>query len=533
MRKFSSYGQININQHYYAPRTALIEGASTQLLGENPEEGGHYMTVWAPRQTGKSSVILEATKELKQYEEFDVALITMQSAKNVHAGEEVIDLFLRELSYPLERELPRITAWKDLPEVFTSEYFPKPLILMLDEFDALDEEFINSFANEFRKMYTARLSEADKPSHEKKYLLHGLALIGVRSVLGIENVSGSPFNVQRSLHIPNLTYEEVEEMFLWYQQERGQRIEPEVIERLYYETQGQPGLTCWFGELLTEGFEEHQVDRTRPITLKTFERVYVYATDALPNNNLINIISKAKQTPYNDLVFEIFETDEKLRFTYNDANINFLYMHGVINREEAEDGSLYIKFSCPYVQKGLFDYFSGQLFREMGRLVEPFESLDDAITDEQLHIPNIIARYQRYLNKNHEWLFKNAPRRVDLRIREAVYHFNLYMYLHKFLHSKGARVWPEFPSGNGQLDILITYQEQLYGIEVKSFSDLSEYKKALGQVATYGKELDVHEITLVFFIESVDEENRKKYEVEYVDETTGVTVKPVFVETGI
>lgn len=73
----------------------------------------------------------------------------------------------------------------------------------------------------------------------------------------------------------------------------------------------------------------------------------------------------------------------------------------------------------------------------------------------------------------------------------------------------------------------------MYGIEVKSFADLTEYKRALGQVARYGKELDLQEITLVFFIETIDEENRTIYEAEYVDGTTGVTVKPVFVETGI
>ena len=51
---------------------------------------------------------------------------------------------------------------------------------------------------------------------EKDYLLHGLALIGVRAVLGVENVKGSPFNVQRSLHIPNLTHDEVVYLFDCY-----------------------------------------------------------------------------------------------------------------------------------------------------------------------------------------------------------------------------------------------------------------------------------------------------------------------------
>ncbi|RLC09091.1 MAG: hypothetical protein DRI57_22805, partial [Deltaproteobacteria bacterium] len=97
------------------------------------------------------------------------------------------------------------------------QYFERPVILIVDEFDALGEEFINKFANEFRDMHIRRQNEAGTPSGDKSCLLHGLALIGVRSVLGIENVTGSPFNVQRSLHIPNLTYKETEGMFGWYE----------------------------------------------------------------------------------------------------------------------------------------------------------------------------------------------------------------------------------------------------------------------------------------------------------------------------
>ena len=94
-----------------------------------------------------------------------------------------------------------------------------------------------------------------------------MALIGVRSVLGIENKRGSPFNVQRSLHIPNLTKGEVFQMYQWYERESGQQVEEAVIERVYDETQGQPGLVSWLGELLTETYNEHQPT----ITSRDFE----------------------------------------------------------------------------------------------------------------------------------------------------------------------------------------------------------------------------------------------------------------------
>ncbi len=244
MRKFSSYGPVDRDLHYHAPRTELIENGYTQLTGENPEKGGHYITVWAPRQAGKTWILQQAVRKIREQGDFEVAILTMQSAKTVVSDEGILELFTDNMQEWFDREFEDITEWKKLHRLFTRQYFERPLILVMDEFDAMREDFINKFANEFRDMYMKKQNEPHIPLGEKSCLLHGLALIGVRSVLGIENVSGSPFNVQRSLHIPNLTYGEVKGMFDRYQEESEQKIEKEVVERLYYETWGQPGLTC-------------------------------------------------------------------------------------------------------------------------------------------------------------------------------------------------------------------------------------------------------------------------------------------------
>jgi hypothetical protein len=65
---------------------------------------------------------------------------------------------------------------------------------------------------------------------------------------------------------------------------------------------------------------------------------------------------------------------------------------------------------------------------------------------------------------------RDAPRRAtDLRIFEAVYHFNRYMYLSIFRRLRGGLVYPEFPTGNGKIDLIINYAGQKYGLEVKSY----------------------------------------------------------------
>jgi hypothetical protein len=141
--------------------------------------------------------------------------------------------------------------------------------------------------------------------------------------------------------------------------------------------------------------------------------------------------------------------------------------------------------------------------------------------------------YERYLQKNRHWLFKDAPRRsTDLRIFEAVYHFNLFMYLSRFLENHRGQVTPEFPTGNGKLDLLVQYAGQRYGLEVKSFADQAEYQRSLRQAADYGRQLGLTTIALLLFVEAVDDQNRQKYEAPYQDQTTGVLVTPIFVATG-
>ncbi len=529
MRKFSSYGAVSKSLHYYVPREALIQRAYTQLIGESPdEEGGHYITVWAPRQCGKTWIMREVLWSLMSDDRFRVMKLNLEHLKMAEDTDDIVSTIAGQITEKLGLRNIRISRLKEFEQIFKKGMLDKPLILIMDEFDALTEDAISGIAGAFRNIYNIR-QEDPNPSAEKEYLLHGVALIGVRSVLGIENVKGSPFNVQRSLHIPNLTYQEVDSMFKWYEQESGQKVKEMLLERLFYETRGQPGLISWFGELLTEGHEYFQPDHSKSLDADIFEEVYSAAIQILPNNTVLNIISKAKQEHCRDFVLEMFKTREKIPFKFDNPTFNFLYMNGVIGIEKS---SFFVRFSSPFIQKRLFNYFSGDLFHYMGQILEPFEDTSDTITDEALNIRNLIRRYERHLQKNRDWMLSDAPRRKDLRVFEAVFHFNLYEYLNRFLANKEARVWPEFPTGNGVIDLIIRYRDKVYSLELKSYTDESDYRKALGQAARYATFLKVDVVHLIFFVEYINDEYRKKYEAEYYDETEKVRVVPVFVGTG-
>ncbi|MCP4150256.1 MAG: hypothetical protein GY757_21085 [bacterium] len=532
MRRFSSYGPIDTDEHYYAPRKALIEKGMSQLLGDNPKKGGHYITVWAPRQTGKTWVMQETLRKLEHTGEFETGMLSLEAVKKEKNEKVVVNTFVSKLGEVFQRKFPFVERISDIATLFTKEYFQKPVILILDEFDSLEEDFINGFVSIFRDIFTGRIRQKDKASNDKTNLLHGLGLVGVRSVLGIQNVKGSPFNVQRNLHIPNLNYGEVAEIFKWYEKESGQKVEQEVVDKLFYETGGQPGLTCWFGELLADGTEDYLIPKDRPVNMRDFEILYAAATYALPNNNILNIISKAKEEANKERVLKMFQTDEKLEFRFDDEVTNALYMNGIADKEVVERTRYYLRFSSPFVQKRLFNHFSYLYFKEMGTLVEPFVCLDNVINSEGLNIKNLIALYGDYLERNRSWLFKNVPRRSDSKIYEAIFHFNLFTYIDRFLKNKDGRVIPEFPTGNGKIDWIVHYSGKTYGLELKSYTDQAGYKKALEQSARYGKQLKLREIYLLVFVPAIDDKNRKKYETNYLDKESGITVIPVFIETG-
>ncbi len=86
--------------------------------------------------------------------------------------------------------------------------------MFIDEFDSLPPNLIDRLTALFRDMYLKGDS----------YALHALALIGVRAVLGVESERGSPFNIQRFMHVPNFSQEETQELFRQYREERSKPV---------------------------------------------------------------------------------------------------------------------------------------------------------------------------------------------------------------------------------------------------------------------------------------------------------------------
>ena len=75
----------------------------------------------------------------------------------------------------------------------------------------------------------------------------------------------------------------------------------------------------------------------------------------------------------------------------------------------------------------------------------------------------MIERYKKYLERTKKEIYKGIEaRRQNGRIYEAVYHFHLYSWLFEVLKDWKVSVIPEFPTGNGRVDIALKDKKGIY-----------------------------------------------------------------------
>jgi len=500
MRRFHSYGPVNARSHFSVPRTVLVDNCLNSLIGSDTE-GGHYFTIWAPRQTGKTWLTRQAVQEIKalcpdQYEilSFSLGVLRGISIPKCQNSDEIPNSFADIISEKFPND-PVIKKWKEFRDLFsrTKGLWNRPLIMLIDEVDTLPSFWLDVLVGQFREMYLDRESN----------WLHGLALIGVRAVLGVDSAKGSPFNVQRNLHVPNFSLDEVTDLFDQYQLESGQVVEPEVVESVYQSTSGQPGLVGWFGELLTE---KYNPGISAAIDLKTWKTVYRKALYVEWNNTLLNLIKKATGE-YQPYVLSLFSRSD-IPFNLRTNWCGYLYLNGIISyttqQNTHEEMVEICRFAAPFIQTCLFDSLTLDMIgdRISGMAVEPLDDLADVFGGETLNLPSLLDRYKAYLVRmKAKGLnpFKDQPRRTDLHYTEAVGHFHLYAWMKQAVEDICV-ISPEFPTGNGKVDLHLKCRDKYGIIEIKSFKSHTGTQDAILQAASYARSLNLTSVTIALFV---------------------------------
>ncbi len=95
-------------------------------------------------------------------------------------------------------------------------------------------------------------------------------------------------------------------------------------------------------------------------------------------------------------------------------------------------------------------------------------------------------------------------RRADLHVAEAAGHFHLYWWLIEAARGHLV-VSPEFPTGNGKVDLHVSHGALAGVIEVKSFTQRSDVPLQRAQAARYAASRGLTAATLAMFVPTDDE----------------------------
>lgn len=277
MRFFNTTGPIDPEDHYHVPPLSRLDLDEVLELIRRKR----YFVLHAPRQTGKTTVLGALLDELNQSGLYRCVYVNVENAQaaqsDVGAGmRAILNRLARESEWTtgeptvrkiwpqiLDRAGPHSALQDVLSDWAASD--PKPLVLFVDEIDALVGDTLISALRQIRSGYR------DRP----RRFPQSVVLCGVRDVrdyriqstTGEIVLGGSAFNIKaESLRLGDLTEAEVRSLMGQHTEETGQVITDEALASFWEQTRGQPWLV---NALAYEACFRNEAarDRSRPITL--------------------------------------------------------------------------------------------------------------------------------------------------------------------------------------------------------------------------------------------------------------------------
>ena len=238
-----------------------------------------YFVLHAPRQTGKTSCMLALRDYLNEQGDYIAVYVNVeggQAARNDVARviRATCDAIVERVVSIVNCDSPReiLQSIKDIgaDTMLTvllkrlSQSLPKPLVLLLDEIDALVGDSLVSVLRQIRAGYDER-----PLAFPQSIVLCGVRDVrDYRIVLSNQDIitGGSAFNIKaESLRLGNFTQEEIRELYGQHTAETGQRFDEGCFPLVWEATEGQPWLVNALANEVTYKMKENR-DRSVVIT---------------------------------------------------------------------------------------------------------------------------------------------------------------------------------------------------------------------------------------------------------------------------
>ncbi|HBE16369.1 MAG TPA: polyketide biosynthesis operon protein CyrO, partial [Cyanobacteria bacterium UBA11149] len=260
-RWFNTAGPCRPDIHYMVSATSRLPNLKRLISQEN------YFVIHAPRQIGKTTAMLSLAQQLTDSGKYTAVMLSVEVgapfSQDIPGAEDaILGAWRNNISFRLPPELqpPDFPVTQSGQKIRSAlqlwaQTSPRPLVIFIDEIDALQDLALISILRQLRDGYPNR----------PKAFPQSVGLIGLRDVRDYKVAAGgsdrlntsSPFNIKvESLTLRNFNLDEVVELGDQHTSDTGQVFTPESLQRIYDLTQGQPWLVNAIARQMTEFIAE-------------------------------------------------------------------------------------------------------------------------------------------------------------------------------------------------------------------------------------------------------------------------------------
>jgi hypothetical protein len=484
MRKsFNTAGPCQPDIHYLLPPERRL-GDLEPLLARR-----EYFILHAPRQTGKTTAVYTLAERLRREGQYAALYVSVENAQvaggDVARGMPLILGALRreaELQLPpdLHPEIPDplpppeealsvvLTAW--------AQACSRPIVLFLDEIDALRDETFLSVLRQLRSGYITR------PHHFPQ----SVALIGLRDVrdykirLRPEAASlgtASPFNIiTESLTLRNFTAAEVAELYQQHTAATGQTFAPEALARAFELTQGQPWLVNALARQLVDKVVADPTQTIRVEAVEEAKEILIQRRDT----HLDSLIDKLREERVRRIIEPIL-IGEAMAMEGLDDDLTYVRDLGLIAPTDP------VQIANPIYNEVIPRALSAVMQANI-----PHQPAWYVRADGSLDLPGLLRAFQEFFRRNSEaWLAR-------FEFQEAGPHLMLMAFLQRIVNA-GGTVQREFALGSRSADLRIQWGASEAVIELKIRYDTETEGEGMEQLGRYLERVGLEEGYLVLF----------------------------------
>ncbi len=451
MYTFNIAGPCDPKRHYMLPATSRLEMETIQRLINTQ----NYFVLHAPRQTGKTTAMLELARQLTESGRFVAALVSTEVGAgfpdDVDAAEQAI---LNSWRASIEKQLPNEPSldWGDAPAGRRtgsalekwSKSSQHEVVILIDEIDALQNDVLISMLRQLR----------DGHRNRPRNFPASVALIGLRDVRDYKVMSGgserlgtsSPFNVSaRSFTLRNFTQDEVKMLLLQHTSDTGQQFTAPALQIVFELTQGQPWLV---NALAFVSVEELVQDRLQPITDDTI----VDAKEILiqrRQTHIDQLTDKLREPRLRRVIAPILSGGVLTNVSEDDRD--YALDLGLVRREPG--GGLVI--ANPIYNEVIPRSLTGSIQDSMPAIYPAWLTPTGRLDAQQL-----LEAFLEFWQLNGQPLLQSAP------YHEIAPHLVMMAFLHRVVNGHGV-LHREFAIGTDKLDLFLQYGEVEIAIELK------------------------------------------------------------------